>query len=196
MAAKLKIPIVLESRQAEIASHVREILFLLGEDPKREGLLDTPMRVAKAMQEMTSGLSFDPSDVLSKVFEEGSDEMVIIRNLPMVSLCEHHLLPFRGFCTIGYIPRDKKILGLSKFARLLKGFAARPQVQERLTSQIADALQEHLDPIGVGVLIKASHLCMEIRGVQSSGETITSAMIGALREDEKARAEFLHLATT
>lgn len=172
------------------------LLQLVGEDPSREGLLETPARVVKAWKHWCSGYDKNPADLL-KVFEdgaEGCDQMVVRKDIPIYSHCEHHLAAIIGKCTIAYIPRGK-VLGLSKLDRLADMFARRLQVQERLTNQIADALMEHLDPVGVGVWISARHLCVESRGVASSNsETITTALRGCIRDQDAARAEFLALA--
>jgi GTP cyclohydrolase I len=172
------------------------LLQLVGEDPNREGLLETPARVVKAWRHWCSGYNQNPADIM-KVFEdgaEGCDQMVVRKNIPIYSHCEHHLAAIIGECTIAYIPRGK-VLGLSKLDRLADIFARRLQVQERLTNQIADALVEHLDPIGVGVWISARHLCVESRGVQhASSDTVTQALRGAMRDDPATRAEFLALA--
>lgn len=172
------------------------LLQYIGEDVTREGLKETPQRFLKAWKELTSGYGVDPKSVI-KSFTDGAeryDEMIVVRDLPFFSICEHHMIPFFGTATIAYIP-DKRILGLSKFGRLLEIFSRRLQVQERLTVQIADALQEPLGPKGIGVLIKARHLCMESRGYTRQGhETITSALRGKFMEDAKVRAEFMSLA--
>lgn len=181
---------------AGIEDNIRRIIQFAGDDPNREGLLETPARVAKALGHWFSGYGRDPRDVL-KVFEdggEGYDEMVVVRDIPIYSKCEHHLADIFGTVTIAYIPNGK-IVGLSKLSRLADIFARRLQVQERLTSQIADSLMEHLQPKGVGVLIKARHMCMESRGVCQQGhETVTSALRGVIREKSDARAEFMALA--
>lgn len=175
---------------------VVRLLEYIGEDPKRGGLLETPARVLKAWRFWTSGYGKDPVDVL-KCFEDGADgvdEMVVVRNIPFYSQCEHHLAPFFGTATIAYIPQQK-IVGLSKLSRLLDIFARRLQVQERLTNQVADALFDNLNPLGVGVLIRAKHLCMESRGVCQQGhETVTSALRGVMHDESSARSEFLTLA--
>jgi len=175
---------------------VTRLLQLIGEDPTREGLLETPARVVKAWKHWCSGYGKDPAKLL-KVFEDGAekyDQMVVRKDIPIYSHCEHHLAAIIGKCTIAYIPRGK-VLGLSKLDRLADMFARRLQVQERLTNQIADALVEHLDPIGVGVWISARHLCVESRGVASANsETITTALRGCIRDQDAARAEFLALA--
>ena len=173
---------------------VREFLLALGEDPDREGLLDTPARVARAAVEMYAGLRQDAAEVLSRTFEIAHDELVIVRDIPVYSVCEHHLLPFHGEAHIGYIPaKDGRVTGLSKLARLVDVFARRPQVQERITTQIADSLVTHLDAQGVIVVIEAEHLCMSMRGVRKPGSrTITSAVRGQLR-DPATRAEAMSL---
>jgi GTP cyclohydrolase IA len=173
---------------------VREFLIAIGEDPEREGLLDTPGRVARAARELYAGLWQDPADVLSKTFSIDHEELIIVRDIPMYSTCEHHLLPFHGVAHIGYIPApDGKVTGLSKLGRLVEVFARRPQVQEQITTQVADALVEHLGVQGVIVVIEAEHLCMSMRGVQKPGSrTITSAVRGQLR-DAATRAEAMSL---
>ncbi|HSP37884.1 MAG TPA: GTP cyclohydrolase I FolE [Frankiaceae bacterium] len=178
-----------------VEAAVRELLIGIGEDPDREGLRDTPARVSRAYQETIAGLSQDPAGVLATVFDEGHDEMVLVRDITLVSLCEHHLLPFYGRAHVGYIPNAKgQITGLSKLARLVDVFARRPQVQERLTTQIAEALQDALDPRGVIVVIEAEHLCMSIRGVQKAGaQTLTSAVRGQFRASAATRSEAMSL---
>ena len=173
---------------------VREFLIAIGEDPEREGLLDTPGRVARAARELYAGLWRDPAEVLSKTFSIDHEELIIVRDIPMYSTCEHHLLPFHGVAHIGYIPAmDGKVTGLSKLGRLVEVFARRPQVQEQITTQVADALVEHLGVQGVIVVIEAEHLCMSMRGVQKPGSrTITSAVRGQLR-DPATRAEAMSL---
>ncbi|GAA2009857.1 GTP cyclohydrolase I FolE [Brevibacterium samyangense] len=179
---------------ARIEAAVREILLAVGEDPDRDGLRDTPARVARSYGEVFSGLGRDASEVLSASFDIGYDEMVLVRNIEMYSTCEHHLVPFHGVAHVGYIPgKDGKVTGLSKLARLVEIYARRPQVQERLTSQIADALVEQLNPRGVIVVVEAEHLCMSMRGIQKPGaSTITSAVRGQLR-DAASRAEAMSL---
>jgi GTP cyclohydrolase I len=178
--------------------HVVQALLatVIGEDVTRGGLLETPQRAVKAWQHWTSGYRLNPADVL-KVFEdgaEGCDEMVVVRDIPVYSHCEHHLAPIFGTATIGYLP-DKRIVGLSKLVRLADVFARRLQVQERMTNQIAEALMEHLKPLGCGVVINARHMCMESRGVQCAGtSTITSALRGVFKDDPRVRSEFLELA--
>ena len=173
---------------------VREFLVAIGEDPEREGLLDTPGRVARAARELYAGLWQDPAEVLSKTFSIDHEELIIVRDIPMYSTCEHHLLPFHGVAHIGYIPAsDGKVTGLSKLGRLVEVFARRPQVQEQITTQVADALVKHLQVQGVIVVIEAEHLCMSMRGVQKPGSrTITSAVRGQLR-DPATRAEAMSL---
>ncbi|SDD07575.1 GTP cyclohydrolase I FolE [Auraticoccus monumenti] len=179
---------------ARVAAAVRELLIGIGEDPDRDGLLDTPARVARAYAEMFSGLHADPADVLSTTFELSHDELVLVTDIEVWSSCEHHLVPFTGKAHVGYIPgAGGKITGLSKLARLVDLFAKRPQVQERLTTQIADALVEHLSPRGVIVVIDCEHLCMTMRGVRKAGSrTVTSAVRGQLR-DPATRAEAMAL---
>lgn len=177
-----------------IEAAVREILTAVGEDPDREGLLETPKRVAKAYAEIFSGLRQSPADVLTTTFDIGHDEMVLVRDIELWSMCEHHLVPFTGFAHVAYIPnRDGKITGLSKLARLVDVYAKRPQVQERLTTQVAEALVSLLEPRGVMVVIEAEHLCMTMRGVRKAGaRTMTSAVRGQLR-DPATRAEAMSL---
>ena len=173
---------------------VRLLLEGMGEDLGRAGMRDTPARVARMYEELTSGLREDPSDVLQVVFEEGHDEMVMVRDIPMYSFCEHHLLPFVGKAHVAYIPSQGRITGLSKLARLVDGFAKRPQVQERLTSQVADALVERLQPQGALVVIEAEHLCMSMRGVRKPGAiTVTSAVRGVFRDSMPTRLEAMNL---
>jgi GTP cyclohydrolase IA len=170
---------------------VREILEAVGEDPTREGLVDTPRRVAEMYEELFSGLDSDPTKHLSVGFEEHHKEMIVLRDIPFSSTCEHHLLPFVGTAHVGYIPAGR-IVGLSKLARVVEGFSRRPQLQERLTSQIADAIDDTLKPRGVGVIIEAQHFCMIVRGVKKPGSTmVTSAMRGLFRNNPPTRAEFL-----
>lgn len=177
-----------------IEAAVREILIAVGEDPDREGLLDTPARVARCYAEIFAGLHQEAGDVLGTTFNIGHDEMVLVKDIEMFSMCEHHLVPFHGVAHIGYIPgKSGQVTGLSKLARLVEVFARRPQVQERLTAQIADAMVEHLNPQGVIVVIESEHLCMSMRGVRKSGSrTTTSAMRGCMRESA-TRAEALAL---
>ena len=181
-----------DHERAEAA--VRELLAAIGEDPAREGLRDTPARVARAWAELTAGIRQRPEDVLTTTFDIGHDEMVLVRDIELWSMCEHHLVPFTGVAHVGYIPAESgKITGLSKLARLVDVYAKRPQVQERLTTQIADALMDILEPRGVMVVIEAEHLCMTMRGVRKAGaRTITSAVRGSMR-DPATRAEALAL---
>jgi GTP cyclohydrolase I len=177
-----------------IEESIREILTFIGEDPKREGLVRTPERVAKMYEFLTKGYQEDAEAVLNKaVFTERYSEMVIVRDITFFSLCEHHLVPFYGKCHIAYIPKGK-IIGLSKLPRIVEVFARRLQVQERLTQQIADTLYSHLRPLGVGVVMEARHLCMMMRGVEKQDSVATtSAMLGSFRNDVKTRTEFLTL---
>ncbi|MBD7980378.1 MULTISPECIES: GTP cyclohydrolase I FolE [Oerskovia] len=173
---------------------VRELLLAVGEDPDREGLRETPSRVARAYREIFAGLRQEPSDVLTTMFDLGHEEMVLVKDIEVYSTCEHHLVPFHGVAHVGYIPNaDGRITGLSKLARLVDVFARRPQVQERLTSQIADALVENLAPRGVIVVVECEHLCMSMRGVRKPGSrTVTSAVRGQMR-DGATRAEAMSL---
>jgi len=172
---------------------VREILLAVGEDPDREGLRKTPGRVARSYAELMAGLRDDPQRHLRTVFNERYDEIVVLRDIAFHSLCEHHLLPFTGVAHVAYLP-DGKVVGLSKLARLVEGFARRPQVQERLTTQIADALVQELHPKGAACVIEASHTCMTIRGVQKPGATmVTSALRGLFKSNPSSRAEVLGL---
>jgi GTP cyclohydrolase I len=172
---------------------VVRLLQWIGEDPVREGLAETPKRVVKALQEMTRGLAVDPKTVLGTVFNETSDQMVAVRGIRFSSLCEHHLLPFTGTVSVGYVP-DGRVIGLSKIPRLVQVFATRPQVQERMTNQIATTLMESLRPQGVGVVVRAHHHCMGCRGVmQPDAEMVTSAMLGCLRDDAASRSELFSL---
>ena len=181
--------------QARIEKAVREILLAIGEDPERDGLQDTPSRVARAFAEQFSGLHQRPGDVLTTVFEAQHEEMVLVKDIELYSTCEHHLVPFYGSAHVGYIPNAKgQITGLSKLARLVDVYARRPQVQERLTTQVADAVMGHLDPRGVIVVIEAEHLCMTMRGVRKPGaKTVTSAVRGDFRNRDRTRAEAMSL---
>jgi len=180
-----------------IESAVREILVAIGDDPERDGLLSTPGRVARMFAETMAGLGEDPAAHLETVFDANHDEMVMVRDVPFASTCEHHLVPFIGVAHIAYIPGDDGLItGLSKIARLVDGFARRPQVQERLTTQIADALGDALKPNGVLVVLEAEHLCMSIRGVKKPGTlTVTSAVRGHFRDDARSRAEAMGFIT-
>jgi len=177
----------------EWESTVRLLLRLIGEDPTREGLRRTPLRVKQSLQFLTAGYRQDPAKILNRCFTVRQDEMVIVKDIDFFSLCEHHLLPFFGKCHVAYMP-DKKIIGLSKIPRLVDAFAHRLQVQERLTTQIAESLQEHLKPTGVACVIEAYHLCMMMRGVQKQNtRAVTSSMLGVFRASDKTRTEFLTL---
>ncbi|HET7074979.1 MAG TPA: GTP cyclohydrolase I FolE [Mycobacterium sp.] len=182
-----------DQQRAEAA--VRELLLAIGEDPERDGLQDTPARVARAYREMFAGLYTDPDTVLNTMFDEEHDELVIVKEIPLYSTCEHHLVSFHGVAHVGYIPGDEgRVTGLSKIARLVDLYAKRPQVQERLTSQIADALVKKLDPRGAIVVIEAEHLCMAMRGVRKPGAvTTTSAVRGLFKTNAASRAEALDL---
>ena len=186
-----------EVDQPRIEAAVREILAAIGEDPARDGLLETPARVARMYAEICSGIHENPDKHVETTFDAGHDEMVMVRDIPLYSVCEHHLAPFIGKAHVAYIPNDDgRVIGLSKFARLVDGYARRPQVQERLTSQIADALQRSLEPKGVMVVIVAEHLCMSMRGVKVAGSTtVTSAVRGLFRTNVATRQEamrFVH----
>lgn len=174
----------------------KRLLRHIGEDPERQGLLETPKRVEKAWKDWTAGYDQNPADIL-KVFEDGAEkynELIVVRGIPVYSHCEHHLAPFFGTATVGYTPNGK-IVGLSKFTRLVECFSKRLQVQERLTIQIAEALMEHIEPLSVGVVIRCRHMCMESRGIQTPGqETVTSALLGEMRTNLGLRTEFLALA--
>lgn len=174
-----------------IEKAVREILYAIGENPDREGLLDTPKRVAKMYEEIFSGLNEDPKKHLEVYFqEEQYEELVLIKDIPFYSVCEHHLVPFFGKAHIGYLPKGGRLTGLSKLARVVDSVSKRPQLQERLTATIADAIVEKLDPYGVAVVIEAEHMCMTMRGVKKPGsKTVTSAVRGVFASDSKSRAE-------
>ena len=190
-------PATITVDRPRIERAVREILVAIGEDPDRDGLLDTPARVARMYEEICSGLREEPSAHLRKVFEADHDEMVMVRDIPLYSLCEHHLVPFIGKAHVAYIPNMQgRITGLSKVARLVDGFARRPQVQERLTQQIAGALDRTLEPRGVLVVIEAEHLCMSMRGVRKAGSsTVTSAVHGVFRDNPASRMEAMQFIT-
>ena len=176
-----------------VQTAVVELLKAIGEDPEREGLVDTPRRIADMYAEIFSGLAIDPSDYLRVGFEVAHDEMVILRDIPFYSMCEHHFLPFHGTAHVGYIPHGR-VVGISKLARVVEGFARRPQIQEQLTSQIAQAIMDTLKPDGVAVVIEAEHLCMTMRGVQKPGSRmVTSAMRGQFKQSSVTRSEFLSL---
>jgi GTP cyclohydrolase I len=188
-------PPAVPAHSPEDVAAVRRLLAYIGEDPDREGLLETPVRFLKAWEEYTRGYRMNPEEIL-KSFEDGAqavDEMVIVRDIPVYSLCEHHLAPFFGKAYVGYVPR-KRILGLSKISRLVEIYGRRLQVQERLTNQIADALDTHLKPLGVAVVIECRHMCMESRGVRHTGTaTVTSALRGSIKANADTRREFLSL---
>ena len=181
--------------QARAEAAVRELLCAIGEDPDRHGLVDTPARVARSYREMFAGLYADPDTVLDTTFDEQHDELVLVKEIPLYSTCEHHLVAFHGVAHVGYIPgQDGRVTGLSKIARLVDLYAKRPQIQERLTAQIADALMRKLDPRGVIVIIEAEHLCMSMRGVRKPGAvTTTSAVRGQFKSNNASRAEALDL---
>ncbi|MDQ3646553.1 MAG: GTP cyclohydrolase I FolE [Actinomycetota bacterium] len=186
------------SRSPDIAAierAVREILIAIGEDPARDGIRETPRRVAEMYAELFAGVGLDPAEELSVLFEAGHDEMIMVRDIPLASICEHHLIPFIGKAHVAYIPNERgQITGLSKLARLVDSVSRRPQVQERLTVQIADALEKALDPRGVLVVIEAEHLCMSMRGVRKPGsQTVTSAVRGLFRSNDATRAEAMGL---
>ncbi len=178
-----------------IKNAVKEILLAIGEDPAREGLAETPDRIARMYEEIFSGLHQDPADHLNLYFEqEQHEELVLVRDIPFYSICEHHLVPFFGKAHVAYIPRNGKLTGLSKLARVVETAARRPQLQERLSSMVADAIMQKLEPYGVIVVIEAEHMCMTMRGVKKPGsQTVTSAMRGSFRKDAKSRAEALSL---
>ncbi|MGB8494872.1 MAG: GTP cyclohydrolase I FolE [Candidatus Acidiferrum sp.] len=184
----------LETPQESIADLVRKMLLVLGEDPNREGLRKTPERFEKALRFLTSGYHLNVDNVLNgATFSVHYDEMVVVKDIEFFSLCEHHLLPFFGKAHVAYLP-SQKVLGLSKIARLVNMYARRLQIQERMTSQIADAISEKISPEGVGVIIEARHLCMQMRGVEKQhGQAVTSAMLGSFRHNKQTRDEFLSL---
>jgi GTP cyclohydrolase I len=180
--------------QEKIRTAVRMILEAIGEDPDRDGLKDTPDRVAQMYADIFRGLHEDIGKPLEVIFDEGHDEMVLVRDIPFYSMCEHHLLPFMGVAHVAYIPGNGRVTGLSKLARVVEGAARRPQMQERMTAAVADTLMERLQPKGVAVVIEAEHLCMSMRGIQKPGhKTITSAVRGVFRTDEKTRLEAFSL---
>lgn len=180
---------------ARAEAAVRELLYAVGEDPERDGLKATPGRVARAYAEVFGGLHLDPDEVLQTTFDENHDELVLVKDIPLYSTCEHHLVPWHGTAAVGYIPGvDGRITGLSKLARLVDLYARRPQVQERLTTQVADAVMQRLEPRGVIVVVQAEHLCMAMRGIRKPGtSTMTSAVRGIFKEDPRTRAEALSL---
>ncbi len=180
--------------QEKIQQAVRMILEAVGEDPTREGLLETPARVARMYGEILSGIDQDPGDHLQTIFNEDHNELVLVKDISFYSLCEHHLIPFFGKAHVAYIPQGAKITGLSKLARLVETAARRPQLQERLTSTVADALVTHLDPTGVAVMVEAEHMCMAMRGVNKPGTiTVTTAVRGTFLEDVHLRSEVFHM---
>lgn len=180
--------------RAQIEEAVRLILEAIGEDPSREGLLDTPKRVAKMYEEVFSGLNQDPKEYFETVFGEDHEELVLVKDIPFYSTCEHHLVPFFGHAHVAYIPKNGKVTGLSKLARAVEAVAKRPQLQERITSTVADSILEKLDPHGVMVIVEAEHMCMTMRGVKKPGsKTVTSAVRGVFAEDARARSEVLSL---
>jgi len=184
-----------EFDQDRAEAAVRELLIAVGEDPERQGLIDTPSRVARAYREMFAGLYTNPDDVLNTTFDEQHDELVLVKDIPMYSTCEHHLVAFHGVAHVGYIPgMDGRVTGLSKLARVVDLYAKRPQVQERLTGQVADAMMRKLDPRGVIVVVEAEHLCMAMRGIRKPGATTTtSAVRGQFKTDSTLRSEALDL---
>jgi len=184
-----------ELDKARVEAAVRELLLAIGENPDREGLQGTPDRIARACEEIFGGMQEDPSRHLLKQFDEpGNEDMVIVKDIPFYSMCEHHLLPFTGRAHVCYLPRDGKITGLSKLARCVSGYARRPQLQERLTQQIADAIVDRLDARGVLVVLQAEHSCMNMRGIRAAGSlTVTSAVRGWFKDDLRAREEALRL---
>jgi GTP cyclohydrolase I len=188
------IPVPSEVGQEEMMEAVRTLLLGIGEDPEREGLLKTPKRVAEAMRFLTSGYTQSLEELLNgAIFDEGHNEMVLVRDISVFSMCEHHMLPFMGRVHVAYIP-NQKVVGLSKLARIVEMYSRRLQVQERLTRQVAEAVQTILEPQGVAVVMEASHMCMTMRGVQKPGSwTVTSAMLGVFQEEQKTREEFLNL---
>ena len=182
-----------EPTQAEAEAAVRTLIRWAGDDPDREGLLETPSRVVKAYRELFAGYDTDPHDYLARTFEEvaGYDELVVLRDIRVVSFCEHHMLPFLGKAHVGYLPTDR-VVGISKLARVVHGFARRLQIQEKLTAEIAAAIQEVLKPRGVGVVIESEHSCMTMRGVNTPGSRLTtSSLLGVVRDDPRTRQEFL-----
>ncbi|HEY8614947.1 GTP cyclohydrolase I FolE [Phenylobacterium sp.] len=181
--------------QAEAEAAVRTLIEWAGDDPDREGLLETPKRVAKAYRELFAGYDADPREYLARTFDEvgGYDELVVLRDIPVVSMCEHHMLPFLGKAHVGYLPA-KRVVGISKLARVVHGFARRMQIQEKLTAQVAEAIQDILQPKGVGVVIVSEHSCMTMRGVNTPGTRLTTShLLGGVRDDPRTRQEFFEL---
>ena len=180
--------------RTQIEDAIRLILEAVGENPNREGLLDTPKRVAKMYEEMFAGLNEDPRDHFDTIFSEEHEELVLVKDIPFYSMCEHHLVPFFGKAHVAYIPRNGKVAGLSKLARAVEAVAKRPQLQERITATVADAILEKLEPHGVMVVLEAEHMCMTMRGVKKPGsKTVTTAVRGTFANDEAARSEVLSL---
>lgn len=180
--------------RAQIEEAVRLILEAIGEDPNREGLLDTPKRVAKMYEEVFSGINQDPGEYFETIFQENHEELVLVKDIPFYSMCEHHLVPFYGKAHVAYIPRNGRVTGLSKLARAVEAVSKRPQLQERITSTIADTIMEKLEPYGVMIVIEAEHMCMTMRGVKKPGsKTVTSAVRGIFTKDARARSEVLSL---
>jgi GTP cyclohydrolase I len=180
------------TREAAEAA-VRTLIQWAGDDPDREGLLDTPARVVRSYEELFSGYAADPREYLRRTFDEvgGYDELVVLTNIPVVSFCEHHMLPFLGLAHVGYLP-ERRVVGISKLARVVQGFARRLQIQEKLTAEVAESIQEVLQPRGVGVVIKSEHSCMTMRGVNTPGSSLTtSTLLGVVRDDPRTRQEFL-----
>ncbi|MXQ48181.1 GTP cyclohydrolase I FolE [Streptococcus pneumoniae] len=178
--------------QEKVEAAVYQLLKAIGENPEREGLLDTPKRVAKMYAEMFSGLSEDPKDQFTAVFSEGHEEMILVKDIPFYSMCEHHLVPFYGVAHVAYLPSDGRVTGLSKLARAVEVAARRPQLQERLTAQVANALEEAMHPKGVFVMVEAEHLCMTMRGIKKPGsKTVTTVARGLYQEDDAARREVM-----
>ncbi|WP_026694818.1 GTP cyclohydrolase I FolE [Peribacillus kribbensis] len=185
-----------EVNHAQIEEAVRMILEAVGEDPDREGLLETPKRVARMYEEIFTGINQDPGHYFDTVFGEEHEELVLVKDIPFYSVCEHHLVPFFGHAHVAYIPRNGRVTGLSKLARAVEAVAKRPQLQERITSTVANTIMEKLKPYGVMVVVEAEHMCMTMRGVKKPGsKTITSAVRGVFREDDRSRAEVLSLIT-
>jgi GTP cyclohydrolase I len=181
--------------QADAEAAVRTLIQWAGDDPDREGLLDTPARVARAYKELFSGYESDPKEYLERTFDEvgGYDELVVLKDIRVVSFCEHHMLPFLGKAHVGYLPR-KRVVGISKLARVVHGFARRLQIQEKLTAQVAEAIQDILDPKGVGVVVVSEHSCMTMRGVNTPGSRLTTShLLGEVRDDPRTRQEFFEL---
>lgn len=183
-----------EINQPQMEEAVRMMLEAVGEDPNREGLLDTPKRVAKMYAEVFAGLDKDPGAYFDTIFGEEHEELVLVKDIPFFSMCEHHLVPFFGKAHVAYIPRNGRVTGLSKLARAVETVAARPQLQERITSTVANVMMEKLEPLGVMVILEAEHMCMTMRGIKKPGaKTVTSAVRGAFANDSQARAEVLSL---